>query len=338
MLSPPLTTVTVATWRIPTAVGCPSSSFPRRSSFPIPMTIGATLSKPTCAGEIARAAADATTKLIATMIAMPRIWPAKMRPREKLRSEKKPTRRNRSSIFVDTKALVDNKASEKNFTLPPTSREDHAVPASSAIRSGRARPHGGEQALQGRRDVVAQHRHPAIAFRSDPVELDDPAFAGERLVPVPGIVGPFEREQRSLRRRDLHDHVVEVVGRFQQTQATAGILPARVHVDKDRDDLAFRIGMDPSILRAALTPNRRRRRAPGELEAELLLERFAELVALEFGDKLAERGPIRQLSDRKSPALGDLWIVGVDLRPRLGANKAGDDEIFERLPGHRRAF
>src|ERR1700722_1125397 len=292
MLSPPFTMVTVATWRTPTAVGCPSSSvFPRRSSFAIPMTMGARPSKPARWGEIARAA-DAAAKLIATMIAIPRIWPAKTWLRAKLRSEKKPTKRNRSSTFVDTKAPIDNNASEKKFTLPPACCEGCPVPASRTLRSGRARPQGGEQTLQGRRDVVAQHRHSAISFRSDPVELDDPAFASKGLVPVPGIVRPFERKQRTLGRGHLHDHVVEVVGRFQQAQATAGILPARVHVNEDRNDLAFRIGVDAPVLRAALTPNRRRGRAPGELEAELLLERFAEIVALEFGDKLAERGPI----------------------------------------------
>src|SRR5277367_6971134 len=121
-----------------------------------------------------------------------------MRPREKLRSEKKPTKRNRSSIFVDMKAPVDSRASEKKFTLPPASCKRRAAPVSRTIRSGRARPHRGEQALQRCRNVVAQHRHPAIAFGSDPVELDDPALASERLVAVPGIVGPLEREQRSL--------------------------------------------------------------------------------------------------------------------------------------------
>ncbi len=103
------------------------------------MTMGATPSKPTRWGEIAKAA-DAAAKLIATIAAIPRIWPTKTWLREKLRSEKKPTRRNRSSIFVDTKAPVDNKTSETKFTLPPASCEDRAVPASSAIRSGRAWP------------------------------------------------------------------------------------------------------------------------------------------------------------------------------------------------------
>src|SRR6202041_698425 len=120
-----------------------------------------------------------------------------MSTREKLRSEKKPTKRKRSSIFVDMKAPVDNKASERRFTLPPpASCEDRAVPVSSAIRSGRARPHGGEQALQGRRDVVAQHRHPEIALRGDPIELDDPVLACKGLMPFPGIVPAFERQHR----------------------------------------------------------------------------------------------------------------------------------------------
>src|ERR1700722_20555735 len=116
------------------------------------MTIGATPSRPTPRGEIARAA-DAAAKLIATIAAIPRIWPAKTCPRGKLRSEKNPTKRNKSSIFVDMKALVDTKASEKRFTLPPASCERRAVPASWKIRSGGARPHRGKQALQRRRHV-----------------------------------------------------------------------------------------------------------------------------------------------------------------------------------------
>ena len=90
MLSPPFTIVMAATWRTPTAVGCPSSSvFLRSSSFPIPMTKGATPSKPACAGEIA-SAAKAAAKLIATRVAIPRIWPVKMLRREKLRVGEEP--------------------------------------------------------------------------------------------------------------------------------------------------------------------------------------------------------------------------------------------------------
>ena len=80
------------------------------------------------------------------------------------------------------------------------------------------------------------------------------------------------------------------------------------------------------------------RRPSGELEVELVLERFAELVALQFVEEFAERGAIGKLRDGKAPALGDFRIVGIDPRARLRANKAGNDEILERLPGHRDCF
>ena len=91
--------------------------------------------------------------------------------------------------------------------------------------------------------------------------------------------------------------------------------------------------MDAPIPLAALTANGDRGRPSREREVELILENFAEFVALQLVEEFAERGPIGKLRDRKAAALGDLRIVGVDLRARLGADKAGNDEIFERLPG-----
>ena len=116
------------------------------------------------------------------------------------------------------------------------------------------------------------------------------------------------------------------------------MLPTGVHVDQDRYDLAFRVGMDAPVLGAALTANGDRGRPPGEIEAELFLERFAELVALQFVEEFAERGSKGKLRDGKASALGDFRIVGVDFRARLGANKAGDDEILEGLARSGAAF
>src|ERR1700761_7812730 len=96
--------------------------------------------------------------------------------------------------------------------------------------------------------------------------------------------------------------------------------------------------MDASIPGAALTANRGRGGPPRKLEAEFFFERLAKIVAFQFGDELTERGPVRELSDRKTSALRNLWIVGVDLRARFGSNKTRDDEKFERRPGHRRRF
>ena len=110
---------------------------------------------------------------------------------------------------------------------------------------------------------------------------------------------------------------------FNRRRRPPGCSQAGVHVNQDRYDLAFRVGMDAPVLGAALTANRDRGRPPGEIEAELFLERFAELVALQFVEEFAERGSIGKLRDGKASALGDFRIVGVDFRARLGRTKPG---------------
>ena len=67
---------------------------------------------------------------------------------------------------------------------------------------------------------------PAIAIGGDPVELDDAPLAVEGLVPVPGILGPPEGEHRAADRRDLHDRIVEIVGRLQKPEPSARMLPS----------------------------------------------------------------------------------------------------------------
>ena len=96
-----------------------------------------------------------------------------------------------------------------------------------------------QHALERRRGMVPQHRDLPVALRGEPVELNDTAFAGERLVTVPGIVAALEREQRARDRRNFEDDVVEVVCRAQQAQPAARLPPRLVHVDEDGDDLAF---------------------------------------------------------------------------------------------------
>ncbi len=96
--------------------------------------------------------------------------------------------------------------------------------------------------------------------------------------------------------------------------------------------------MDASVPGAALAADRDRRRPPGEIEVELLFERVAKFLAHEVVKEFAERRTIGKLGDRKAPAIRDLWIIRINLRPRLGADKAGYDEIFERLPRQRDRF
>ena len=77
---------------------------------------------------------------------------------------------------------------------------------------------------------------------------------------------------------------------------------------------------------------------PARSRSNFSSKRVAELVAHKFVKEFAERRTIGKLGDRKASAIRDLRVVGVDLRPRLGADKAGNDEIFERLADQRNRF
>src|SRR5258708_1965427 len=80
--------------------------------------------------------------------------------------------------------------------------------------------------------LVAQH-----ALAGDPVQLEDPARAGERLVSVVRVVAAPKRDQGSLFGRDLGDDVLEVRPRSKQAKPAARLLPRRIHVEQDRDNL-----------------------------------------------------------------------------------------------------
>ena len=136
--------------------------------------------------------------------------------------------------------------------------------------------------------------------------------------------------------RDLHDRIVEVRGRFQEPETPARMLPFRVHVEQDRDDLALRVGMDAAVPGTAVAANRDRMRPASEVEAELVLEGFAELVARHLIEQFAKVRPVRQLGDRKAARLGDLRIVPVDFAAGPGTDEAGHDEVLERRLGQRR--
>src|SRR5690349_7996357 len=93
--------------------------------------------------------------------------------------------------------------------------------------------------------------------------------------------------------------------------------------------------MDLSVLGAALAAHRGGGRPTGEIEAELLFESVAELVAFQFVEERAERRPVGQLGDRKAPALGNIRIIRIDPRARLGPHEPGHDQVLEWLAGER---
>ena len=64
-----------------------------------------------------------------------------------------------------------------------------------------------------------------------PVELNDAAFANERLMAVKGIFTAPEREQGAFHRWHFDHHILDVVGRTQQPKAATRLLPFWVQVD-----------------------------------------------------------------------------------------------------------
>ena len=148
---------------------------------------------------------------------------------------------------------------------------------------------------------MPQHRDLPVALRREPVELDDPALAGERFMAVPGIVAAFERASNVPAIGGTSAMMsLRFVGGAQQPQPPARLLPAFVHVDQHGDDLAGRIGVDLAVACVAAAAHRGHGRPAGKIEAEFFLKRFAELVAFEFVEQRLERRAEADLIDRKT--------------------------------------
>jgi len=130
---------------------------------------------------------------------------------------------------------------------------------------------------------------PHHRFTRHPIELNRPARTGERLVTMPRIIAPSERQQCAFGWRHFENHIVQIVPGAQQAKAPAGRFPARIHIDKDRDDLRLRIGVDFAVLFTAAAAHRNHVRAIRQVDIEFFLERFAEFIAAHFSEKLPAR-------------------------------------------------
>jgi mitochondrial fission protein ELM1 len=116
----------------------------------------------------------------------------------------------------------------------------------------------------------------------DPIELDHLAFADKRFMAVPGMVRAAEDEQSAVGGRDLRRVIVEA-GAIEYPKAAAFIIvPIRVHVEQDGNDLAFRVGMDAAVMSAAFAAHGNHRRASRQIDAEFRLYRTAEGLTPQF--------------------------------------------------------
>ena len=181
--------------------------------------------------------------------------------------------------------------------------------------------------------MVAQHRDLPVALRGQPVELNDAALADERLVAVPRIVAALESEQRAGHRRHFDNDVFKVMRGTKEPQSSAGLAPALVHVDKDGDDLAGGIGVDPAVAtsqrpRTVVTVGR-----PERSMANFSSKAARNASPLELIQQALECRSEAHLIDGKAAGRGYLRVVGVDRGERRPASDEPlDDQMGERLP------
>src|SRR5437588_10325733 len=88
---------------------------------------------------------------------------------------------------------------------------------------------------------------PYYRLTRNPVELNDPAWAGKRSVTVPRIIAAAKRQQRAFGWRHFENDVFQIRPGSQQAKLAARRFPSRIHVNKNSDDLCLGIGVDFTI-------------------------------------------------------------------------------------------
>ena len=81
-------------------------------------------------------------------------------------------------------------------------------------------------------ELAADHHRVA-----DPVQLQRAALAVVRMMTVEGSIAAPKRQHRPGERRDLSRLILEIAGTAQQPQPALGMVPHRVHVEQQSDDL-----------------------------------------------------------------------------------------------------
>src|SRR6516162_7521187 len=102
---------------------------------------------------------------------------------------------------------------------------------------------------------MTQDLSAAVEFRGYPMQLDHAPLARERPVSMPGIMRASECD-KGPGRHHLGNHVIEIVRRSKQSQSTASVFPARIHVDQHGDDFFLRVRVDLAIFDGTLAAHR----------------------------------------------------------------------------------
>src|SRR5438094_8493675 len=91
---------------------------------------------------------------------------------------------------------------------------------------------------------------PYYRLTRNPVELNDPAWAGKRSVTVPRIIAAAKRQQRAFGWRHFENDVFETRPGSKQAKMAARRLPRRADVNRNRADHTSGISADLTMFLA----------------------------------------------------------------------------------------
>src|SRR6266849_9018561 len=171
----------------------------------------------------------------------------------------------------------------------------------------------------------------ASFFGCDVVELDCAPLALEGLVSVPAVRGDLENQAPSGVGRYLGGVASQVVVVVEEPEPPFGRAPAGVQVEKNRDELGFRIGVDLAVLFPGAAANGEHRRSALQIHSQALADQVPQLDAVHLLHERREPARARNRFRRKTAALVDARKASDHLGEDLGADEVVDDEIGERL-------
>jgi hypothetical protein len=171
-----------------------------------------------------------------------------------------------------------------------------------------------------------------------PVELQRTALTDMGAMTVKRSLAAPKGQHRPGERRHLRRIIIKIARTAQQPQPALGMIPHWVHVEQQGDDLARRIGMDAAVIAVASAAHCQQGRPIGQIDAELLLDRAAQLGTPQRGDEVRETAPIFQTLNRIAAVTADLRKIGEKRRQHIAPQKLLYDDEIERVVDERRCM
>ena len=168
-----------------------------------------------------------------------------------------------------------------------------------------------------------------------PIKLHHPAFTDMRSVSMERAGAATKRQHGPGPRHNLSDIIFDVIGPTQQAQTALGLIPDKVQIKQQCDDLGFGVGVNASVLAVATAAHRDHRRAVPKVEPEFFPDRVTQCRSGQIGNQRGKGRPACQALDRVTSVTRDLREVGDDRTLIVAADKVFDDNKVERVAAQR---